>query len=127
MVGQPGRPGLLQARWGDPEIAAEGAAECLRTAVSGQSGGLGDRGFAIGDLAGGALQAQAAHRIGRRFANQELVHALEVERGQAGHGRQGRKIQFFVEMVVDIGGDAANPLAVINNAIWFHDTALTLR
>jgi hypothetical protein len=74
----------------------------------------------MGNLRCRPRQAQAAHRVGRRFADKLLVDALEMERRQAGDGGKRLQVQFFVDMLVYIRGDPANTLTMIDNAIWFH-------
>ena len=93
--------------------------ERLRVGVAALARHLLHRQCGVGQVTRGPREPQAAHSVGNALAIQRLVDAVPVEGRQMRHFGQLVQVQLFGQVVVDVGGDAAQALLVVGPAMAF--------
>ena len=61
------------------------------------------------------MQAQAAQRVSGGLAGHGAVDAMEMERREAGHRGKSVEIERIVEVLADVGDDALDAAAVVED------------
>jgi hypothetical protein len=64
------------------------------------------------EIGRGTIEAQALHRRGDGFAAQGAQDAMPMMRRQTGDLGKPAQVELVIEMIDDIGNDAAHPLLV---------------
>lgn len=106
-------PGTKLARRA-PKRAMKRAGERLMRLVAGLQSDLDHGSAPVLEPMGGPFQAQSAHVLSNRLADQAAEHPMKMKRREAGDRRQSIQREILVEMVLDVDENPQNALFIVS-------------